>query len=101
MQGGLTLPDRDYYFDKDKKEKRDAYLVYMTQLFNFLGESGMCPQYADPSTNAKIAQGVLAFETTLASSHLTRSEARDPEKTYNKMSVATLATRTANPAMTW
>ena len=85
-QGGLGMPDRDYYFDADKASKREKYLVYITELLTLLGKHGVA-EYANDVDCANAAKAVLAFETTLAGSHMTRTAARDPEKTYNKMSI--------------
>ena len=82
-QGGLGLPDRDYYFDEDKQDKRDLYVKHVTNVLTLLGES--------EETAAKGAEAVMKLEREyLASSHLTRTERRDPETTYNKYSVAKL-----------
>lgn len=36
VQGGLGLPDRDYYFDEDKVDKRDAYKVHVANMMKLL-----------------------------------------------------------------
>ena len=83
MQGGLGLPDRDYYFDEDKAEKRALYEAHVANTLEMLGDS---------SDVAKAgAASVMKLERTLAQAHLTRTEKRDPETTYNKMSVAKLS----------
>ena len=82
-QGGLGLPDRDYYFDEDKAEKRELYVAHVERVLGLLGE---------PAEEAKKgAAAVMRLETALAAAHLTRTERRDPETTYNKMAVAKLA----------
>lgn len=83
QQGGLGLPDRDYYFDEDKAELRKLYLAHVSQMLSLLGETA---EAADES-----AQAVLRIETALAASHLTRTERRDPDTVYNKMSVPKVA----------
>ena len=83
-QGGLGLPDRDYYFDDDKQEKRDAYLQHIANMLSLLDEL---------SSSASAAQKVYDVELRLAEAHMTRTECRDPEATYNKMSVADLTDR--------
>lgn len=81
-QGGLGLPDRDYYFDEDKKEKRELYVKHVANVLRLLGE---------PDEEALAgAKAVLKLETRLAASHLTMTERRDPETTYNKMSTSKL-----------
>jgi putative endopeptidase len=79
-QGGLTLPDRDYYIkdDSDKVEKRQILVDYATQLFTLAGQS---PQQA-----AKSAQTVLVIETLLAADSMDRTKRRDPKNRDHKMS---------------
>ena len=107
-QGGLGLPDRDYYFDADKAEKRAKYVEYIASLFRLLGASsaaGSLPQpelvkYQDDEYCLAVAKAVLVLETRIASTHLTRTASRDPLLTFNKMSVAELAKRSV-PPLTW
>ena len=79
-QGGLTLPDRDYYIkdDADKVEKRQILVDYATQLFTLAGQS---PQQA-----AQSAQTVLVIETLLAADSMDRTKRRDPKNRDHKMS---------------
>ena len=83
-QGGLGLPDRDYYTKDDEASKklRDAYLAHVTKVFGLLGES--------PEAAARHAKTVMAIETSLAKPARTRVELRDPQKNYNKMTAAEL-----------
>ncbi|MEO8102418.1 MAG: M13-type metalloendopeptidase, partial [Betaproteobacteria bacterium] len=77
-QGGLGLPDRDYYLnDADAKNVsiRAKYLAHMEKSLARAGEANA----------AAIAKDVLALETELAKSHWTRVENRNPVKTYNKV----------------
>jgi putative endopeptidase len=78
-QGGLTLPDRDYYIkdDADKVEKRQLLVDYATQLFTLAGQS---PQQA-----AHSAQTVLLIETLLAADSMDRTKRRDPKNRDHKM----------------
>jgi predicted metalloendopeptidase len=81
-QGGLGLPERDYYTrtgDADKK-LRDQYIVHLTQMLSFGGET---PQQAVHDANA-----ILAFETKLAQASMTNTDRRDPEKVYHPMTLA-------------
>jgi putative endopeptidase len=83
-QGGLGLPDRDYYTktDEDSKKKRAAYVEHVTKMLTLLGE---------PASKATgDAKKIMAFETSLAKASRTRVELRDPQKNYNKMSQADL-----------
>ncbi|MCD8740722.1 M13 family metallopeptidase [Mucilaginibacter roseus] len=81
-QAGLNLPNRDYYFDKDKEAIRKAYVKYIAKLFEYTGET--------PANAAKKANGILALETAIAKSHRTPVELRDPNANYNKFAVADL-----------
>ena len=83
-QGGLGLPDRDYYTKDDEASKklRDAYLAHVTKMFGLLGESS--------EAAARHAKTVMAIETSLAKPARTRVELRDPQKNYNKMTAAEL-----------
>src|SRR5438067_2366321 len=83
-QGGLGLPDRDYYTktDEDSKKKRAAYVDHVTKMLTLLGEA--------PGKAASDAKKIMALETSLAKASRTRVELRDPQKNYNKMSQADL-----------
>jgi putative endopeptidase len=83
-QGGLGLPDRDYYFKTDAKsvEERKQYLAHVQKMFELLGSS--------PAEAAMKAQTVMTIETALAEGSLDNVSLRDPEKTYHKMTVAEL-----------
>ena len=85
-QGGLGMPDRDYYLSDDTKlvQARSAYLAHLTRLLTLAGES-------DAPARAK---AILDFETGIARAHWTRVESRNRDKAYNKMTVAALS-RTA------
>ncbi|SMB84265.1 Endothelin-converting enzyme 1 [Hymenobacter roseosalivarius DSM 11622] len=81
-QGGLSMPDRDYYLKDDARSKaiRDAFVTYMTNTFQLIG---------DPAATAtKKAAAILRLETRLAKASKTRVELRDPNANYNKMTVA-------------
>ena len=83
-QGGLGLPDRDYYTKDDAKSKetRERYVQHAQKIFELLGDS---PQAA--KQNAEI---ILRLETALAKASWTRVERRDPYKLKNKMKLADL-----------
>lgn len=78
--GGLGLPDRDYYLKTDQRSRdiRAKYLVYLEFV---LGKAG----YAAP---AEAARAVLSLETQIAQADWDRAGARDPDLTYNKLSLA-------------
>ena len=89
-QGGLGLPDRDYYVRDDEKSKliREAYLKHLAKMFALLGDP------ADKS--AAEASTVLTIETALANASLKNVDLRDPNKTYHPTSLAGLKTLTPN-----
>ena len=80
-QGGLGLPDRDYYLTAQFSGKRAAYLAYIAQALSLIGWE----------TPKEFAAAVLTFETAIAKASWTMTESQDSEKTYNPMSVAQLA----------
>jgi putative endopeptidase len=84
-QAGLGLPDRDYYLNNDDKTKkiREAYLAHVQKVFELLGD--------EAGTAAAEAQTVMKLETGLAEVSMTRVERRDPQATYNPMSVSEFA----------
>jgi putative endopeptidase len=92
-QGGLGLPDRDYYTKTDDKSKqiRQQYVDHVAKMFGLLGD--------DATKSAAEAKTVMALETKLAEASLTNVERRDPQKTYHKMSLQELSALT--PAFSW
>jgi putative endopeptidase len=78
-QGGLGLPDRDYYTRTDDKsrELRGKYAQHVAKMFTLLGD--------DPGKAAAEAQTVLEVETKLAEASMTRVERRDADATYHRM----------------
>lgn len=84
MQGGLTLPDRDYYLKDDAKstEIREKYLEHMQKMFALVGEN--------PEQAATDAKNVLALETKLAEASMDRVSLRDPKNRDHRMSIAEL-----------
>jgi len=85
-QGGIGLPDRDYYFDEDKEDKRKLYKEHISATFMLIG----APYYTDKVAADAAADAVYEFEKAMAEVHMTRTDRRDPIATYNKMSVADL-----------
>lgn len=85
LQGGLGLPDKDYYLKDDNRFKtiREAYKKHVANMLQFLGEK------EEPSKQK--AETVMVIETELAKASMSRVEMRDPYATYNKMSVAEVA----------
>ncbi|MBG8552183.1 M13 family metallopeptidase [Hymenobacter guriensis] len=83
-QGGLSMPDRDYYLKDDARSRavRAAYQKYLTNTFQLLGDN--------EATARKNAATVQRLETRLAKASKSRVELRDPYANYNKMTVAQL-----------
>ena len=90
-QGGLGLPDRDYYFKTDEKsvEIRAQYLAHVKKMLELAG--------AKPEDAAKQAQAVMAIETALAKASLDRVARRDPSNLYHKIAVKDLGSDFAWP----
>jgi len=92
-QGGLGLPDRDYYFKDDAKsaELRKQYLEHVQKMLELLGE---------PAAKAAAdAQAVMRFETGLAKGSLELVARRDPSQVYHKLTVHELVS--LSPAIDW
>jgi putative endopeptidase len=89
-QGGLGLPDRDYYTKEDAKSKetRERYVQHLQKVFELLGDN------SEASKNN--AQTVMRMETALAKASLTQVDRRDPYKLKNKMDLAALEKLTPN-----
>jgi endothelin-converting enzyme/putative endopeptidase len=92
-QGGIGLPDRDYYFKDDPKsqEIRQQYLAHVQKMLQLLGDK--------PDEAAAEAQTVMRIETALAQASLTRVERRDPNKIYHKMTREEL--QALSPSFSW
>jgi putative endopeptidase len=92
-QGGLGLPDRDYYTRRDSAASatRERYDAHIARSFELLGR---------PSTSAHAeAQHVMALESNLAGASMTIVQRRDPNAIYHKMPVDSL--RALCPAFDW
>lgn len=83
-QSGCSLPEKEYYTRKDSSSVaiRNAFTKYIKTMFMLSG--------VDSTTATKNATDILALETAIAVSHRSPVELRDPQKNYNKMSVADL-----------
>jgi len=79
-QGGLGLPDREYYLRDKFKAQKEHYQQYVADMLKQAG-------WAEPE---KSAADVVAFETKIAEAHWTRAEGRDRDKTYNLTTFAEL-----------
>ncbi|HEX8814439.1 MAG TPA: M13 family metallopeptidase [Terriglobales bacterium] len=89
-QGGLTLPDRDYYIKTDTHmvDMRKHYVDYVTQTFMLTGQSA--------EDAADSAQSVLRIETELAQASMDRTARRDPKTRDHKMSTTTAEAMASN-----
>ncbi len=83
-QGGLGMPDRDYYVKDDAKSKetREHYLAHVQKVFELTGES--------PTQAKQDAETILRLETAMAKASQTRVERRDPHNLVHKMKLADL-----------
>ena len=90
VQGGLGLPDRDYYTKTDdaSRKLRDQYVAHVKKMFDLVGE--------DVSKIGADAKTVLAVETRLAEASMTNVEQRNPDATYHRMGLGELKTLTPN-----
>jgi putative endopeptidase len=84
LQGGLGLPDRDYYLKDDDRSKhiREEYVKHVAKMFELLGD--------EPAKAAAETQTVIGLETKLAAASMTRVERRDPNAVYHRMTTAQL-----------
>jgi endothelin-converting enzyme/putative endopeptidase len=84
-QGGLGMPDRDYYTKEDAKSKeiRQRYVQHVRKVFELIGDS--------PTAARKDAETVMRMETAMAKASQTRVERRDPHNLVHKMKVSDLA----------
>jgi putative endopeptidase len=92
-QGGLGMPDRDYYMKDDprSKEIQAAYIVHLQKMFVLAG--------TDEAAAKSQAEKVYNIEKQLAAVSMTRLEQRDPHKIYNKMDVAGI--QKVSPEIDW
>ncbi len=92
-QGGIGLPDRDYYFRTDDKsvEIRKQYVAHLLKMFELLGDS--------TEVAAKRAEAVMKIETTLAKGSLDSVARRDPAAVYHRLTVKELIS--LSPGFDW
>ncbi len=90
-QGGLGLPDRDYYLKDDEKNVkiREQYLAHISKMLQMMGRT---------NTDAQ-AKKILSLETELAKVAMSRVDLRDEQKTYNRFDFAKLTALT--PSINW
>ena len=92
-QGGLGLPDRDYYIKDDDRSitLRAQYVAHVTKMFVLLGDT--------PEKATEEAAAVIRIETALAKGSMSRVDRRDPTKRYHVMTIAEVQKIT--PAYDW
>jgi len=92
-QGGLGLPDRDYYLNPDDSSKaiRKSYVQHIAKVLELAGDT--------PAAAAAGADRVMALETRLAKASMSNVERRDPVAMYHKMPISDL--QTLAPGATW
>jgi predicted metalloendopeptidase len=93
FQGGLGLPEREYYLKQDEKSAklREAYVKHVANMLTLLGDP------ADVS--GAEAAAVMKIETALAAASMKNTDLRDPDKTYHKMTLAEL--KALAPDFSW
>jgi putative endopeptidase len=93
FQGGLGLPEREYYLKQDQKSAklREAYEKHLANMLTLLGDP------ADVSGTE--AAAVMKMETALATASMKNTDLRDPDKTYHKMTLTELKALT--PDFSW
>lgn len=91
--GGLGMPGKEYYFDKDERTTkiRAAYQVYIVDMLKLMGQ--------DETTAQKNAKDIYQLELALADASLTRVQMRDPYLLYNKFDIAGMNKLT--PGLEW
>ncbi|WP_394845731.1 M13 family metallopeptidase [Pendulispora brunnea] len=84
QQGGLGMPDRDYYLKDDPKSKgiRDKYEAHIAEMLRLSGET--------PEAAKAGAKTVLRLESELAKASMTKVDLRDPHKVYHRLELAGL-----------
>ncbi|HEX7879596.1 MAG TPA: M13 family metallopeptidase [Candidatus Eisenbacteria bacterium] len=92
-QGGLGLPNRDYYVDPDARSThiRREYVAHVAKMLQLMGDT--------PEAAKKASETIMRLETDLAKASRKLEDLRDPEANYNPMTVATLARLT--PSIDW
>ncbi len=92
-QGGLGLPERDYYLKTDAKSReiQQKYVAYLAAMFALLGDK--------PEAAKRAAQATYGLEAKLAKVSVSNVDLRDPNRTYNKVTLSTLKQFT--PELDW
>ena len=89
-QGGLSLPDRSFYFDTDAKAKtiREKFVIHVSNMFKIIGY--------EPSKAKLSAEKLMEMETAIAKTSRKREDTRDPLTNYHKMTFEALTALTPN-----
>ena len=92
-QGGLSLPDRNFYFDTDARavKIRQKFVEHLGRMFAIMGY--------DAARAGQAADNLMKLETAIAKTSRKREDTRDPLKNYNKISFKQLQEST--PALDW
>ncbi len=92
-QGGLGLPDRDYYFNPEAgvAKTRTEYVAHLGRMLKLIGQGDEAE---------KAAADIMAFETALAKASRKLEDLRDPQRNYNKMTLA-VVTGKHTPSIAW
>src|SRR5439155_17662758 len=93
-QGGLGLPDRDFYFNKEEgvARIRKEYVTHMTNMLKLLG--------GDDASESAAASNIMEFETALAKVSRKLEDLRDPQRNYNKLPLADVQKK-ETPSIAW
>lgn len=84
-QGGLSLPDREYYLADSFASVREAYRAHVARIFTLAGES--------EEDSRRLSDVILRIETELAKASRSRADLRDEEKNYNRISISEIESR--------
>lgn len=92
-QGGLTLPDRDYYLktDAESVQLQKKYVAHLTKMFELLGDA--------PAAAGAKAATIMRIETNLAKGSLDLVSRRDPNKVFHRYKTAELIS--LSPGIDW
>jgi len=93
FQGGLSLPDRSFYFDTDARAAmiRQKFVDHVGKMFTLMGY--------DADRSGRAADNLMKLETAIAKTSRKREDTRDPLKNYNKISFKQLTEST--PGLDW
>jgi len=90
-QGGLGLPDRDYYLSGDFLTERTDYAAHLRNMFTLFGNA--------PAKAAEAAEAVMRVETALAKASMSRVERREPKNIHHMMTLSEFSKLT--PSFNW